>query len=967
MPLRPNNDMDSMTETTAMELPIAPGAHIVVRDAEWRVVQVNPIFNGTEAYHVVGVSEIVRDQEAIFLQEYERTSDGKSTIEVLDPAITTLVEDGSSNHRAGLLYMESLLRDVPPTTQELHIGHEAAMDVLDFQLEPSRRALSYPRARILIADAVGLGKTLEAGILLSELIRRGRGRRILVVAVKSMLTQFQKELWTRFSIPLVRLDSVGLQRVRDQIPTNHNPFHHFDRAIISIDTLKQKGWFRTHVENARWDVIVIDEAHNVAVRGKGRSQRAQIAQLLADRSDELILLSATPHDGKARSFASLMHMLDPTAIANPDEYGPEDIEGLYIRRFKKDVQDEVAKAFPEREIARSWADATDTEEHAYMILAGIRFSRLDQRRSPGQLFKTKLEKALLSSPKACAKTIDNRVKRLEAREDAQDYASDLTQLKELSDAVEAIDAKAFGKYQQLLKVIKSKKHFGWKASKKEDRLVIFSEWIETVRFLEENLTRDLNLKKGQCEILHGGLPDTEQQRIVEEFGKESSKLRVLIASDVASEGLNLHYLCNKLIHFDIPWSLMKFRQRNGRIDRYGQERKPRIVYMLTKTEQKEIAGDNRILELLIDRDEQATKNIGDPSAFMGVYDMDEEERRTGEAIEDRLSPDQFEQKFGIEAFDPFELLLGEGQGSSAASTEPRKSPSLFDGDLSYLDLALDHLRDEEQVVSTVKRTDKLIELELPKDLERRFRRLPSEVLPKDKVVLLCSDAKRIQEEIKACRSEENAWPRLQYLWPLHPVVSWINDKMRFLFGRHCAPVLTVEGLEPGEQVVIVSGLLPNRRSQPLLHRWYGASFKAGKLKGVEELTDLLKRTKLGKKKLANHGLPADLETLQSLVPPAVEAVRQEILTERTSFETTLNQRLETEQERLEELRARQVAQLELDFEGKTGERATEERAARERQIERLFANFLSWVEDAMTTEPVPFLQVIAVLGSKKGA
>jgi len=159
-----------------------------------------------------------------------------------------------------------------------------------------------------------------------------------------MLTQFQKELWSRFSIPLTRLDSIGLQRIRGCIPTNQNPFYYYDKSIISIDTLKQDVEYRTYLENAWWDIIIIDEAHNVAERKGGSSLRSKLARLLATRSDTLIMLSATPHDGSPRSFASLMNMLDPTAIANPDDYTKDDIKGLFIRRFKKDIQHQVASA-----------------------------------------------------------------------------------------------------------------------------------------------------------------------------------------------------------------------------------------------------------------------------------------------------------------------------------------------------------------------------------------------------------------------------------------------------------------------------------------------------------------------------------------------------------------------------------------------------------------------------------------------
>ena len=293
--------------------------------------------------YCVGVSPLVKDREAIFLADLEQ-------IQVVDPAEVKLVADHSPFYKRALLYLESQWRQQIPTDSNLHIGHRAAMDLMPYQLDPAKLSLQRPRQRILIADTVGLGKTLEAGILMSELIARGKGKRILVVTVKSMMTQFQKEMWNRFTIPLVRLDSNRIQKIRANLPSNYNPFFYYNKTIISIDTLKRDVEYRTHLENAYWDIIVIDEAQNVAERGDHQAQRSRLAKLLADRSDTMIMLSATPHDGRAKSFASLMNMLDPTAIADPENYTPEDIKGLCIRRFKKDVKDQVSGSFLERKI-----------------------------------------------------------------------------------------------------------------------------------------------------------------------------------------------------------------------------------------------------------------------------------------------------------------------------------------------------------------------------------------------------------------------------------------------------------------------------------------------------------------------------------------------------------------------------------------------------------------------------------------
>ena len=313
----------------------APGMRVIIRDEEWMIKKCDTNSFGYTTLQCIGISPLVKDKAAYFLSDLE-------TIEIVDPTKTKLVIDDSPHYNRARLYVESQWRQQIPTDTALHIGHHAVMNVIPYQLEPAKVSLKRPKQRILIADAVGLGKTLEAGILMSELIARGKGQRILVVTVKSMMNQFQKEMWERFTIPLISLDSAAIQRIRRDMPANHNPFHYYDKTIVSIDTIKRDVEYRTHLENAWWDIIVIDEAHNVARRGNHIAQRARLANLLASRSDTLIMLSATPHDGSARSFASLMNMLDPTAIPDPDDYtekdikdSSEDIKGLFMRRLKR--------------------------------------------------------------------------------------------------------------------------------------------------------------------------------------------------------------------------------------------------------------------------------------------------------------------------------------------------------------------------------------------------------------------------------------------------------------------------------------------------------------------------------------------------------------------------------------------------------------------------------------------------------
>ena len=549
----------------------APGMRTIIRDEEWMIKKIETNSLGNRTLYCVGISPLVKDREAIFLTDLEQ-------IQIVNPAEVKLIADVSPFYKRALLYLESQWRQQIPTDANLHIGHKAAMDLMPYQLDPAKLALQRPRQRILIADTVGLGKTLEAGILMSELIARGKGKRILVVTVKSMMTQFQKEMWNRFTIPLVRLDSNRIQKIRANLPSNYNPFFYYDKTIVSIDTLKRDVEYRTHLENAYWDIIVIDEAQNVAERGDHQAQRSRLAKLLADRSDTMIMLSATPHDGRAKSFASLMNMLDPTAIADPQNYTPEDIKGLCIRRFKKDVKDQVSGSFLERKITLERCNASAKEEYAFDIFTEMQLEMdLGKTKGTGQLFKTSLEKSLFSSPAACIKSIEARLKKLYKKYTADDI-KDIHLLENLKTALEAITPADFTRYQKLLDLLKSKE-YAWNPADSGDRVVIFTERIETMKYLAERLRQDLGLKANAIQEISGGMSDAEQQRIVEDFGRTESSVRVLVASDVASEGLNLHYLSHRLIHFDIPWSLMVFQQRNGRIDRYGQQKRPDIRYI----------------------------------------------------------------------------------------------------------------------------------------------------------------------------------------------------------------------------------------------------------------------------------------------------------------------------------------------------------------------------------------------------
>ena len=938
----------------------APGMRAVIRDEEWLIKKIETNSLGHQVLQCVGITPLVRNRDTIFLTDLEQ-------IQIVDPASIQLIADSSPFFKRSLLYLESQWRQQLPTDRNLHIGHKAAMDPMPYQLDPTKLSLQRPRQRILIADTVGLGKTLEAGILMSELIARGKGKRILVVTVKSMMTQFQKEMWNRFTIPLVRLDSNRIQKIRASLPSNYNPFFYYDKTIVSIDTLKRDVEYRTHLEKAYWDIIVIDEAQNVAERGDHQAQRSRLAKLLANRSDTMIMLSATPHDCRAKSFASLMNMLDPTAIADPENYTPEDIKGLCIRRFKNDVKDQVNGSFLERQVTLEHCHASAQEEHAFDLLAEMQLEMdAGKAKNTGRLFKTNLEKSLFSSPAACCKSIEARLKKLYKKYTVDDI-SDIRLLEELHTALGQVTPENFTRYQKLLELLRSDS-YGWNPKDPGDRVVIFTERIETMNYLAEHLRTDLGLKSSAIQEISGGMSDAEQQRIVEDFGRTESPIRILVASDVASEGLNLHYLSHRLIHFDIPWSLMVFQQRNGRIDRYGQQKRPDIRYLLIESNNKQIKGDMRIIEILIQKEEQALKNIGDPALLLGKFNVEEEETVIADAIESGSDADTFAQSLDADAqeFNPFEALMAAASETEETAieqlSETVSDETLFT-DKEYLEQAVQYLNQTDSNPVQELQTVSGLDIRLTPEMERRLRALiPEEAMPQGETLRLSDDKAFCMEQMRTSMQknmDEAAWPSSQYLWKLHPIFSWVNDKAGLLFKRAEAPVLGLPGvLYPGEALYIVSGSVPNLKSTPLIDEWFGLLYRDGQFIQRLSMEEVVQKAGLRSARIPN----TNCITNQSIVAASsllhdVVTQAKTYLTERyQQYQAEMNPKLDAEVDKLIELQEKHKEYYQTTlFEH---ERQLQEQ---ERRVDKLFDDFTNWVKETLTIQNNPYIRIVSVL------
>ncbi len=314
------------------------------------------------------------------------------------------------------------------------------------------------------------------------------------------------------------------------------------------------------------------------------------------------------------------------------------MEPYYVRRFKHHIQDAGVRAnFQEREVVRLGTqlypeEVAFLEKQQQLKIQALQDDARSDRRTADKLFAIGLFKAYLSSPSAAKETITNRLAKLRAATKPKpDAIADMADL--LIDLNKLFDNQRDARSDRLVTLLES---LNWRGKQADERLVIFAERIDTLTYLQGRLTHHFGIDDSRVTLFSGSLSDTDQQAVVENFGKKDSPIRLLLASDAGSQGVNLHYFCHQMINYDIPWSLITLEQRNGRIDRYGQTKPPFIYYLVAEvagqqagdaTEQKSsLRTDLTIIDILTRKEEEVHRTLGDVGSVMKLYDAKQEEK-----------------------------------------------------------------------------------------------------------------------------------------------------------------------------------------------------------------------------------------------------------------------------------------------------------------------------------------------------
>ena len=533
----------------------------------------------------------------------------------------------------------------------------SAIQVHPYQLEPVIRALSMPRVSLLLADGVGLGKTIQSGLVLEELLLRRRIRRILVLCPAMLQRQWKFELRRRFNLDFEVIDSDATFQLRRHMGIDTNPWKAFPRIITSMDYLRMPDVLQQFLQasdagaggrtqaHAPWDLLIVDECHHFAPQSGSRaSQRTRMLREIRFLFEHRIFASATPHNGKTVSFTGLLELLDPIRFqmaVEMDEADKTHLSEVRIRRLKEDINKQFlrppfAEQLPPVELPLKlsskesvlYAALREYREHGQAALA----SASAGERWLGHFIYSLLTKRLLSCPFAFARTWWRHVEedgsegdvrlfdmakvsaeraeeqtksddeRSVLEEDAARYSGAYfrSQGRSIEDlqrnvkrALEALgyDRKTTEDPNKLAFLVKKsdsktdalvtwiKQHLFDKNNELRDdeRLIVFTEYKETLFFLEQRLLQE-GFDKNTLRLLFGGMNPDEFEQVKSEFEDPNAAVRLLLATDAASEGINMQECCRWVIHYDIPWSPSKIVQRNGRVSRHGQIRDVSVHY-----------------------------------------------------------------------------------------------------------------------------------------------------------------------------------------------------------------------------------------------------------------------------------------------------------------------------------------------------------------------------------------------------
>jgi SNF2 family DNA or RNA helicase len=526
-----------------------------------------------------------------------------------------------------------------------------------YQILPVMKVMAAPRQRHLLADDVGLGKTVQAGLVMAELIARGRGDRVLIVTPAALVRQWQEEMRDKFELDFEIFDSETIDTLTRQLPAAANPWRYRNRVLTSLDYAKQDRVWRV-LKAASWDLVIIDEAHYVAESGSVthpvRTDRSRFAAQLAELTDSLLLLTATPHNGYDHSFWSILSLLDPLRFPTPSHMTREGIEQLMMRRTKRGIRNrDGSPRFRDRKVdeIRMSLDAPEFEAEKRLYEALTRYTKQQWRRAKKEstaerlavgFAMTVLRKRAASSLGALRQSLRNRLDSLSPEIMVPNvrrglYASYQAGIPLSETQTERVEGQVLGvpaesgaegvsrERQALERLVRLAEAASDENDHKAARLVhalneltapdpdrkviVFTEYRDTLDYLETYL-RERGFGD-RLILMHGSMDRAEREANVVQFNRPGAA--ILLATDAASEGLNLQFNCHTVIHYELPWNPNRLEQRNGRVDRWGQTHDVEVYNMV-------LAGtiEDDILARLVTKIERIRLHLGSASDVLGI-------------------------------------------------------------------------------------------------------------------------------------------------------------------------------------------------------------------------------------------------------------------------------------------------------------------------------------------------------------